>query len=563
MATSLDPGAILSQLVESFMRLPLMQKILFPLLIVGSVMGIVFVSNWASSPDYAVIYSDLSSPDAAAIITRLKEQKIKYQLRGDGSTIAVSPPEMVHEIRLSLATDGLPKGGNIGLELFDTTSLGTTTFQEKIKWMRAIQGELERTIGTIDAVQSARVHITQPERSVFSKKGSEPTASVLLKLRPGGELDKKQIKGISNLVAGSVEGLKRENVSIVDVYGNLLTTSDEDTEGLGMEATRLQYQREIEKNYVQRIEQMLSKVLGAGKVIARVSTELDFSQTEKQEEVYDPSGQVIRSERTMEEGSGQSQRGGIPGIVSNLGNDPKILGAAQSGEDKSMRREALKNYEVSKAVSKSISPRGKLMRLSVAVLVDSTYKNGEQNVASLAAGGSKDAVKEGTIAVNEDVTISPEVISQIESIAKSAVGFDADRGDSISVEAIPFKKSETDFNQMLDSKATQDLIFNVIFKAAPVVFIILFFLVLVRPLVKFLVTPTEAEVDLTRLLPTGIAELEQELEAERGKAQLPTYEPAVDMEQLEELIADNSRIVKESPTQAALLIRYWLNDGRL
>ncbi len=560
MATSLDPGAILSQLVESFIKLPLMQKILFPLLIVGSVMGIVFVSNWASAPDYAVIYSDLSSPDSAAIITRLKEQKVKYQLRGDGTTIAVSPPEMVHEIRLSLATDGLPKGGNIGLELFDTTSLGTTTFQEKIKWMRAIQGELERTIGTIDAVQSARVHITQPERSVFSKKGSEPTASVLLKLRPGGELDKKQIKGISNLVAGSVEGLKRENVSIVDVFGNLLTTSDEDGEGLGMEATRIQYQRDIEKNYVQRIEQMLSKVLGAGKVIARVSTELDFSQTEKQEEIYDPSGQVIRSERTMEEGTGQSQRGGIPGIVSNLSNDPKLIGAAQGGEDKSQRREALKNYEVSKAISKSTSPRGKLVRLSVAVLVDSNYKS---EAGASSGSAVKDEAKDAAAIPVEDVTISPETITQIEAIAKSAVGFDVDRGDSISVEAIPFKRSETDFNQMLDSKATQDLIFNVIFKAAPVVFIILFFLVLVKPLVKFLVTPTEAEVDLTRLLPTGIAELEQELEAERGKAQLPTYEPSVDMEQLEELIADNSRIVKESPTQAALLIRYWLNDGRL
>lgn len=560
MATSLDPGAILSQLTESFVKLPLIQKILFPLLIIGSVMGIVFVSKWASAPDYAVIYSDLSAPDSAAIVSRLKEQKVKYEIRGDGTTIAISPPEMVHEIRLSLATDGLPKGGNIGLELFDTTNLGTTTFQEKVKWMRAIQGELERTIGTIDSVQSARVHITQPERSVFSKKGAEPTASVLLKLRPGGELDKKQIKGISNLVAGSVEGLKRENVAIVDVYGNLLTTSDEDGEGLGMEATRLQYQREIEKGYIQRIEQMLSKVLGAGKVIARVTADLDFSQIEKSEEIYDPSGQVIRSERTMEEGTGQSQRGGIPGVVSNLSNDPKLVSPAQGGEDNSRRREALKNYEVSKAISKSTSPRGKLVKLSVAVLVDSNYNVEQASASSVAA---KDAAKDGAAPVAEESGIRPEIVSQIEAIARSAVGFDPERGDTLSVEAIPFKKSETDFNSMLDSKATQDLIFNVIFKAAPVIFIVLFFLVLVKPLVKFLVTPTEAEIDLTRLLPTGIAELEQELESERSKAQLPTYEPAVDLEQLEELISDNSRIVKESPTQAALLIRYWLNDGRL
>ena len=557
MAPSLDPGAILGQLTESFMKLPLIQKIVFPLLIVGSITGIIYVSKWASQPDYTVLYSDLGAADAAAVIAKLKEQKIKYELRGDGSTIAVSPPSVVHELRLSLASEGMPKGGNLGLELFDSTSLATTTFQEKVKWLRAIQGELERTIGTIEAVQSARVHITQPEKTVFAKKGSEVTASVLLKLRPGTELEKKQVRGIANLVAGSVEGLKRENVSIVDVFGNLLTSpEDESLDSLSIEATRLQYQREVEKGYAQRIEQMLAKVLGADKVVARVSADMDFSQSEREEEAYDPAGQVIRSERVVEQGAGQSQRTGVPGIVSNLTNDPKLLAPQKGDENTSLHREQLKNYEVSKSISKTTSPRGKLLRLSVAVLVDSKYAQPAEAAATTATAGAPATPV-------ADASIDPGMLAQIESIARSAVGFDTDRGDTLSVEAIPFKQSEIDLSAQMDSKATQDLIFNVIFKAAPLVFVVLFFLFMVRPLVKFLVTPTEAEVDLGRLLPTGIAELEKELDAERSKAQLPTYEPAVDMEQLEEMISENSRIVKEHPQQAALLIRYWLNDGRL
>lgn len=561
MATSLDPSAIFSQLTASFLKLPLVQKIVFPVLIVASVMGIIYVSKWANRPSFAVLYSDLSPADSSAVIERLKAQKIAYEVRGDGTTIAISPAEMVHELRINLAGEGVPKGGTIGLEIFDTNALGTTSFQEKIKFLRAIQGELERTIASIDAVSSVRVHITQPEKTVFAKQGSAPTASVLLKLRAGGELDKKQIKGIQNLVAGSVEGLKTENVSIIDIYGNLLTPKDEGEEAMGVEATRLQYQHEVEKEYVQRVEQMLGKVLGAGKVIARVSTEMDFTSNEREEEAYDPSGQVLRSERSSEEGSGSSQRGGVPGVVANLSNDPNLLTPQGQGAENSARKEQVKNYEVSRAVTKTSSPRGKLVRLSVAVLVDGTYET--LPVAAGAAGQAAPAPSEAGPAKTVYKPLEAETVQRIESIVKSAVGFDGARGDTITVENIPFYAPETDLSTVMDAKATQDMIFNVLFKATPFAFILLFFLLVVRPLVKFLVTPTEAEVDLTRLLPTGIAELEKELETERGRPNIPDFEPAVDMGQLEEIMSENSRIVKENPQQAALLIRYWLNDGRL
>ena len=548
MATSLDPSAILGQLTEGYMKLPLVQKIMFPLLVFGSVMGIVYVSKWASRPDYAVLFSDLKPVDSAAVVTKLKEKKIKYEIRSEGSAIAISPPGLVHEIRMELAGEGVPKGGVVGLEIFESANLGTTTFQEKVKFQRALQGELERTISSLEAVAAARVHIAQPEKSVFAKKSSEPTASVMLQLEPGAELDKKQVKGIANLVSGSVESLQPQNVTIIDVNGNLLSPQAEGEESLSVEATRLQYQREVEKGYVQRVEQMLAKVLGPNKVIARVTAEMDFSSLEREEESYDPGGQVLRSQRTVEEGSGATQRGGVPGVVSNLASDPNLLTAPGAAQDRSSHREEVKNFEVSRAVSKTSQPRGKLTRLSVAVLVDGNYE--------VPAGAPASAPKEFK-------PLDGDTLSRIDSVVKSAVGFDAVRGDTLTVENIPFHVSDIDYASQMESKKTQDMIFNLLYRAGPLLFIVLFFVVIVRPLVKFLVTPTEAEVDLTRLLPTGISELEQEIEAERARATVPTIEPAIDLEQLEELMAENSRIVKENPGQAALLIRYWLNDGRL
>jgi flagellar M-ring protein FliF len=547
---SLDPSEILSQLIGDYLKLPLFQKILFPLLIAASVVSIIAISRWATKADTAVLFSGLDPGDAAAIVERLKTLKVQYEVQAGGTAIGITPPEAVHELRLSLASDGLPKKGNVGYEIFDVSSVATTSFVEWTKFIRAKQGELERTIGSIDAVSSVRVHISLPEKSVFQKTGPNATASVLLKLRPGGELDKKRVKGIANLVAGSVEGLLPENVSIIDTLGNLLTESEEERDGsdLGGDSPRLQYQREIEKGYVQRIEQMLQRVIGPGRVVARVTADLDFSSSERQEESYDPSGQVIRSERSVAEGSASATKGGVPGVVSNLTNDPKLLAPQSSDSDNNNKKESVKNYEVSKAIVKSTLPRGTLTRLSAAVLVDGTYE--EEKV-------------EGAPSKKVFKSLSQETLAQIDTLVKSAIGYEPARGDTVTVENLPFFAPDTSLAETMNSRATQDLLLGLLTKGGPILFILLFFLIIVKPLVRFLVTPTEAEVDLQRLLPTGVVELEKELEQERAKAVIPALEPTVDMEQLEELLAENSRIVKDNPHQAALLIRYWLNDGRL
>ncbi len=588
MAT-LDPKAILEQLFAGYLKLPLAQKILMPALIVFSISAILFVSKMATEPDYTVLYSDLSPADSGAVVERLKDLKTAYKV--DGNTISVSPPEAVHELRITLASEGLPKTGTVGFELFDGTSFATTTMGEMVKKQRALQGELERTIMSIDSVVSARVHISQPEKTIFAKQAQDPAASVLLKIRPGSELDKKQIRGIANFVAGSVEGLKPENVTIIDVFGNLLTPKDDEGDDIGADATRLQYTREVERGYTQRIESMLAKVLGPNKVVARVTADLDFSSSQREEESFDPGGQVARSERTVEEGAGTSQRGGVPGVVSNLTNDPNLLSPPGSGTEQNTRKETVKNFEVSRAIVKSSQAKGKLLRLSAAVLVDGAYSDAAAT-ASTDAAASADAAK----AQKVFQPLSQEMLAQVEGVVKSAIGFDSSRGDVVTVENVPFFQPDESLSEELAKADQVNTMYRLGALVVPVLALLLFTFVFLLPIRKFLTDTSGQELDITRLLPQGMPMVEgdgmskvgssmlgQEAKGQSGTVEagasaagltatqnadgarigLPDLGGSVDMEQLGEIMAESSRLVKENPQQAALLIRYWLNEGRL
>ncbi|MCB0345907.1 MAG: flagellar M-ring protein FliF [Bdellovibrionales bacterium] len=546
-----DIGAIFTQLVQLYVKLPLAQKIALPLLVAGSMGVIVFVSNWANQPDYAVLFSGMQESDAASVVERLKDQRIGFRIRDDGRTIEVTPPSVVHELRLEFAAAGIPKGKSAGFEIFDESSLGQTGFVEMLKAIRALQGELERTIRSIDAVRDVRIHITKPKRSVFVKRDVLPTASVLLRLKAGNKLSKSQVKGIANLVSNSVERLTPENVTIIDSHGNILNEQQSQEEMGGADSTKLEYRTSIEASYSRRIESMLAEILGPGRAVARVTAELDFSKHEKEEEAYDPGGQVVRSSRTIEEGAGIGSQAGVTGVVSNLTNDPSLISPPNSGDGSTRRSESLTNYEVSRAVSRTVSESGTIERLSVAVLVDGQYS------APAGAGQEAEAVKNYQPLTNE-------MLKKIENLVKQSVGFDATRGDIVTVENIKFFEPDSSLEDVFVQAESREMIRDWAQTLAPY-FLILVLFFLVRPMVKFLVSPTEAEVDLSRLLPAGVEELEAELEAERGRmsSAQEMLEPTVDIEELEELLSENSRMVKENPQQAALLIRYWLNEGRL
>jgi flagellar M-ring protein FliF len=549
-----DFGAVFEQILGFYLRLPLSQKIALPLLAAGCMTLIIFVSNWATQPEYAVLYSNLGEADASGVVEKLKDMKIGFRLTNDGKTIEVTPPRVVHEVRLDMASSGLPKGDQVGYELWNEAKLGLSAFGENINYVRAVQGELERTILKIEGVSAARVHITTPKRSVFASRDVPPTASVLLKIKAGSELGKQQIKGITHLVAGSIERLTPDNVTILDQLGKMLNEKKDSAEMGGLDMTNLQYQQEIENAYSKRIESMLAEILGHGRSVARVTASVDFSKLEKEEESFDPAGTVMRSERSIEENSGTSAEGGVPGVLSNLTNQPGVLAGGAEGNN--LRKESLKNYEVSRAVSKVVKNPGKIDRLSVAVLVDGQYSE----VATGAVDEEGNALKE-----KRYIPLTSEMIKKVDNLVKQTVGYDAARGDIVTVENIRFVEPDESLINVLEKTALEQRLWSMTEWLPALLLFIVTLLVVIKPMVKFLVTPSDAEVDLSRLLPAGIEELEAELEAERAKlSSIPEKaKPAIDIEELETLLADNSRMVKDNPQQAALLIRYWLNDGRI
>ncbi|MDR2337373.1 MAG: flagellar M-ring protein FliF [Deltaproteobacteria bacterium] len=548
-----DLSVILKQIWNMYKKLSAMQKLALPLLFVLGVVSIVFISKWASRPEYEVLFSNLRENSAASVIQQLKDKKISYTLQDNGHTVLVAPPSIINELRLDLASNGIPSSGSIGFEVFKENSFGRTGFVEKIMGVQALQGELERTIASISAVQSVRVHITKPERSVFVTKDIAPTASVFLDLKAGTSLEKKQIKGITNLVANAVEGLTPENITIVDEQGSQLSYQAE-AELDGLDISRFDYQKKLEQTYEKRIESMLSGILGDGKAIARVTAELDFNKVEKEEEIYDPSSKVARSERLLSDKlAGTEEVGGVSGVMSNLQNQRGLL-KAPDGQNGLGRKESLVNYEISRSVSRTTAQLGRLSRLSVAVLVDGNY--------TTTVGAAEAEYK----------PLSTEMIKQIENLVKQSVGYDSARGDMVTVENIRF--IEPTVSTPLATTTPTGINFDWQNKAflmetgqvvVPFLIAVFFFIFMVRPLVKTLLAkPTEADVDLSRLLPTGIKELEAELEAERKKLSTSIGSDdigTIDIEELEGLIASNAKMTKENPQQAALLIRHWLNEG--
>ena len=287
------------------------RKISLVVLTVATLLGFAAMMFWAGRPDYQVLYSDLTMEDSAAIFQRLKESKIPYQLSADGKTILI-PRENVYEMRLELAAQGLPEQGSAGFELFDDTKLGMTEFLQNVNYQRALQGELARTIGRFDEVESARVHLVMASRSLFVEEQEPATASVILKMRSGKWLGKEQIQGIVHLVSSSISGLRPENVTIVDGNGKMLAGFPDKSGMAGVTSDQLAFQEKVEKNLETRVKTMLEKALGPERAIVRVSADIDFQQHEQTEERYFPDNRVIRSEKRLNEnasGTAQMARG--------------------------------------------------------------------------------------------------------------------------------------------------------------------------------------------------------------------------------------------------------------
>jgi flagellar M-ring protein FliF len=388
------------------------------------------------APSYQTLFTNLSSEDAAAVTARLKDDKVPYTISGDGKTVSV-PETNVSDERVSIAGSGLLKGGGSGYELFDKVNFGMTEFQEKLDKTRAVEGELQRTIDGLDPVESSRVAIATPDQSLYSSQQLPTTASIAIKAKPGQALSQQEVKGITSLVANSVEGLKPENVTIVDSNGQILlpgpggpngsTGGDGSVDALRLTQEQLLAKERYESALQQSIQSMLDDTLGPKHAVARVSTKMDFDANQSESKIYSPQGTVLSSQTQRESYTGNTpnrQAVGIPGTTSNIGTYQGIQGNTQSGKYNGSK--ATTNYDVSEQNVKHIDAPGKVTNTSVAVLVNSAVP---------APGTGATATTQTAYA------LTPANVQQLRNAVIAAAGLNPAQGDQVSVEAIPFNPS--------------------------------------------------------------------------------------------------------------------------
>jgi flagellar M-ring protein FliF len=399
--------------------------------IIGLLLFFVFVSMRMSNPSMKLVYDNLSTTDAAAMAAKLEEAKIPYSVSADGSKIMASE-DNVGRARMMLAGAGLPNGGSMGYEIFDQqSSFGTTNFVQNINQVRALEGELARTISSVDGIRSARVQLVLPERELFSRDSRPASASVFLAVRPGARLQQGQVLAIQSLVASAVPQLKAQSVTVIDNNGNLLARGGEEDDTM-LTAKAEEMRRSYEQRTTDTIEDIVGRVVGFGHVRANVTADLNFDKVSTNEEIYDPNGQVVRSTQTTDEKDKEHQAGA--GEVSVQNNLPGVPGA--SGDNpttESSKAGETTNYEISKTVRSKVSEVGDVKKLSIGILIDGTYDT------------DKDGKK--TYKPRDQATLD-----QITSLVKSAVGFDEKRGDTVQVVNMQFADIDAGADSGKDTK---------------------------------------------------------------------------------------------------------------
>jgi flagellar M-ring protein FliF len=385
--------------------------------------GLWALTRWRREADFRPLYTALEADDAGAVVSRLKETGVEYRLSEDGRTI-LAPSAKVAEARLSMAAAGLPKTGRIGFELFDSTNFGVTEFAEHVNYGRALEGELERSVMCLAAVERARVHLTFPKDSVFLEARQPAKASVILKVRPGARLTPQNVIAVSHLVASAVEGLAPDAVSVLDMQGNLLSRPRKALTADGTEASdgMLEFRQSVEKDLLAKIHATLEPLAGPEKFRASVSADCDFSSGEQSEETFDPARSVMVTSQKTEDISGAAGSSGVPGTASNLPRPTSRPGASSAGL---ARRTENITYQSSRVVRRMRLPLGNLRRMSVAVIVD-------QGVRWEGTGAKARKVLEPP---------PPERMKSIRELVAGAIGFNAERGDQLIVESLPFEST--------------------------------------------------------------------------------------------------------------------------
>jgi flagellar M-ring protein FliF len=415
--------AFLKQLAEFWGTLSLVKRVSLIVAMAAVLIGVLSAAAMSGHIEYSYLFTDLSTEDAAAISEKLKAMKVPYRIEAGGTALEV-PEERVHQLRLELASAGLPRGGGVGFEIFDRSNLGETEFEQHINLRRALEGELSRTISTIDGVQSARVHLVLPENRLFAARKEQSSASVVLKLRPSKEFGRREVAGIVHLVAAAVPGLSHDRVSVVNTEGVTLHRPITDEGGSSGGDGEDEQARDMASAMENHVRSLLERMVGPGNTDVRVHLDLTKSSRERTEEHYEPTKTALRSEHKTEESTGAEGAtvAGVPGAQTNLPHTDPAAATEESGPAGSnvFRKTQTRNWEVDRVTEKTVMPAGGTDRLSVAVLVDGSYvtKNGK------------------SVFVPRTV----EQLAQLDALVKNAVGFDEKRGDSVRVEGTQFAR---------------------------------------------------------------------------------------------------------------------------
>jgi flagellar M-ring protein FliF len=464
------------QFSNVFKHFSLLQKIAIIFATIAIVLAIVILVFWANKPVFKTLYGNLDDSSRGQIEKYLEEKKVPYQLLDDGQTIAI-PEEKVYDMRLQLAREGIPKIGGAGFELFDKSSFGMTEFMQDVNYQRALEGELSRTIASLNEIVSARVHLSIPKDRLFVTKDTEAKAAVVIELSDNAQITRDQVKSIAYLVAGSIKGLKPENVQIVDTSGRLLSEflTDENAPLL-MTQTQLEYQNKVEKDLEEKLFTLLSSALGPGNAIAKVSVELNYDRRTVKSEHFDPDP-VMRSRQAIEINSINTALTpqGIPGVEPNLA-EPDLF--EQNVKSEYNKTEDTQNFEVGRVITEEKKAIGNIKRMTIAVVVNDKQALIEEN------GKSK----------LKYMTRDKDELLRIKNLVAMTAGLDESRGDKVEVANIPFDTGVPFADYYLEDKVKAHLITTIIKYATAFLLLILFYLLIIRPIYKRIAAKEVEEV---------------------------------------------------------------------
>ncbi len=512
------------------------------LALAGMAVAVVVVSlMWATAPKYQYLFTDLNESDASLIVQSLKDSRIPYKLTKGGAAIMI-PEDKVYETRLSLAGQGLPKGGaGKGFSLFDETSFSTSEFVQKINYQRALQNELANTIMSMEEVEFARVHIAMPKESIFIEDEKPAKASIVIKTKPGMQMNQSKVQGIVYLVEKSVRGLDSENISIVDIKGRVLYAGKKASDSAALANNQLEYKHSVENMLEERAQDLLAKVVGPQAAVVKVAADVNMDMVKSVQDNYDPEIHVVRSEEVKNQYAGSDKNTqGLAGTPSNLptGRGGPTDAAATGGSGGSA---LVRNYEIGRNQVESIYSPGNIKKLTVSVVVDGIYKT------------EKDGKK----------TFVPRTAAElkdIENAVKQAVGFNADREDTMSVSCMPFAQEDTDMTALAKEKR-MDLIMSAMKIIGFIAIMALVLLFVLKPMAKW-VTKSVRVVDRNRSLEGGDLE---ELEQLEGGESVPQLEAGAKSEEMKRAVQGKRKTIEHTAKSdmgtATAVVKSWLQEN--